>query len=522
MAQHFDSPHRGLLGTGSTVTASVPRGYGAGAGRGAVVVRFALLGIVVLAAAVRLYGLTASSFDMDEAFSVWVAQHDPSAIWSVLVRFDDHPPLFYLGLHYWRQVFGDSAFSLRLFPVLCGVLTIPVVYRLGRTIGGESVGLLSAALLAIAPLHVEWSREVRMFALEILALAVAMDGLARMLEDPDAGWTPWVAYTAGTAAALWTEYTAALFPIIATLVVAARWLTVPRPWGRALGRRWVAANLVAALFCLPLVPMLTQQIRGPNVVSWYEANLHALVDAFRLLFVGPAFVNHAAPEIYLLGVVLGVMAFLAWRDRPIWIVFASALTILPGLIIFAVALRHPIFDKRAFLWSSLPLCVVVATGLLRLMRYRALFAAVMVFVVVLNANGLWNAYREDWMQSPVRGWDRAVRHVAANVRQGDLVMVFVPYVQLAWDYYAREARLSVAEAGVPVNFGEGSRTWPALTSEDIPHIRGIASGHDRIWLVTGTYTPPTTILAALAGEFQVSSSQQVSKAITVSLYERGR
>src|SRR5579884_1244616 len=48
-------------------------------------------------------------------------------------------------------VFGKSEFSLRLPMVLFGVLTIPLLYYFGRMIGGERVGLLSAAICSLLP-----------------------------------------------------------------------------------------------------------------------------------------------------------------------------------------------------------------------------------------------------------------------------------------------------------------------------------------------------------------------------------
>lgn len=56
-------------------------------------------------------------------------------------------------------LFGDYDYCGNIMSALCGTLTIVVTFYLGKRIGGTAVGLASAFLLAISPLHLIYSRE---------------------------------------------------------------------------------------------------------------------------------------------------------------------------------------------------------------------------------------------------------------------------------------------------------------------------------------------------------------------------
>jgi hypothetical protein len=66
--------------------------------------------------------------------------------------------------------------ALQLLAALFGALTVPVAFELARRIGGRRAGLVAAGLLAVLPLHVQYSQRARVDSLCVLLAAVA--GLA--------------------------------------------------------------------------------------------------------------------------------------------------------------------------------------------------------------------------------------------------------------------------------------------------------------------------------------------------------
>jgi hypothetical protein len=121
---------------------------------------------------------------LDETFSVWLASQSVPDMLQWIVRIDQHPPLYYFLLHYWIALKGDSAYYVRLFSVLFGAGTIPIIYLIGKRMSGVVMGLAAAIFLALSPFHVYFAQETRMYTLLTFNAAAAIYALVRLLTDP--------------------------------------------------------------------------------------------------------------------------------------------------------------------------------------------------------------------------------------------------------------------------------------------------------------------------------------------------
>ena len=79
---------------------------------------------------------------------------------------------------------GLDEISLRLLPLLAGVLTVALVPLLVRRWLGNPATVVFAALLATAPMLVFFSRNARPYAVSVLLVSVAVFALARWMEAP--------------------------------------------------------------------------------------------------------------------------------------------------------------------------------------------------------------------------------------------------------------------------------------------------------------------------------------------------
>ena len=128
-----------------------------------------LCSIIALSAFLRLKGLTFQSYWDDELFSVAVS--DPSRSLFEVIRLtvkDVHPPLFQILLWLWFKCFGFTELTGRLFPAICGILAIPVIYLLGNEAQGREVGLIAALICSVNFYHLYYSQEVRSYSLFFL------------------------------------------------------------------------------------------------------------------------------------------------------------------------------------------------------------------------------------------------------------------------------------------------------------------------------------------------------------------
>lgn len=490
--------------------------------------RWLILAVTALAAGLRLYWIGIGSLDIDEAFTVWVSRHPAHGIWSLLARFDDHPALYYLVLHLWVTVTGDRVVALRLLSVLCGVLAIPLTYWVGSTIGGPALGLLTAILVALSPDNVEWSQEIRMYALETLAIVLAMGGLAWLLARQAAvarspgphRWAPperrpeeeppqpggvanaaiaWSAFVVGVAGALWTEYTALLFPLAAAVAQGYVFSTLSGADRRDFSRAWLRAYAVIGVLCVPEVGLLLRQLHSPNVVNWYFVNPYTVLI---LVLVGTGMV---------------VLGRAIWRAERHWMAFAVALWAVPVASLILVSLRHPILAPRLYFWTYVPLYLAIGAGLLRVRRRWARNVLIGALLAV-SVSGLLHHYRNDVLANGLRGWDRAAEYVASRVHPGDVIVFYVPYVQPAFDYYFQRYHRPAVEHGLPVDFGSGDTLFPPLTEEGASRVQELIAGHPRVWFVHGMQPSARAILQTLDRRGRLLDTRVVTNDLRIYLY----
>jgi 4-amino-4-deoxy-L-arabinose transferase-like glycosyltransferase len=134
-----------------------------------------VLGILVLATVLRAWNLGELSFWYDEVVTMRLAR-SPSipALFDRLFQIDaTRAPLHPLLLQGWVQIFGLSEGSARALSVLCGVVTVGLIYLSGALVFGRATGLWSAWLAALSPLLVYYSREARMYSWLVLVTSLS-------------------------------------------------------------------------------------------------------------------------------------------------------------------------------------------------------------------------------------------------------------------------------------------------------------------------------------------------------------
>ena len=114
--------------------------------------RWAVAGITLGAFALYAFRLTAPSLTGDEAFTAVFSQWSLREILRALRSTEPHPPLYYLLMHAWIALLGQSELALRFPSFIPGVLLVPLTYVLSRQGGQACAGIWAAALLGFAPL----------------------------------------------------------------------------------------------------------------------------------------------------------------------------------------------------------------------------------------------------------------------------------------------------------------------------------------------------------------------------------
>jgi hypothetical protein len=421
-------------------------------------------GLLALAALLRFYHLDGSSLWHDEG-NTWALMGRSFAEIAVAAAADIHPPLYYWLLKLWSLVFGTSAFALRSFSAVLGVLLVFLVQRIGARAAGYSgrsgqwlwFSWLAAFLAAVNPFQIYYSQEARMYMLLAVAAAGLFWALLALLQPGArrrAGVGFALLYVVCGVAGLWTHYS---FPI----VLAAAVIAYAGTWGwRRYGRRravagmnslslsparFVVLNLIVLALFLPWLPTAIER-----VLSWpkggVEVGLGAgVVLTVRTLLFGPI---RTVPEPLwpwlLAGALLPLAGIVALRRRPAPVLSFSLWLLLPVGLMFVLGLFSPAFLK--FLLVASPAWCLLAAATPGLVTHpgatgaarRSLFTNLAVGLVVVFGLGVAVAVLPGYYTDPAaRDNYRGVADflALAGDPEQDLVVLDAPGQQEAWRYY---------------------------------------------------------------------------------------
>ena len=399
--------------------------------------RWLLAGIIVLGAAIRFSTLDQQSFWLDEATTWGIVSHGLGHVLSTVPKSESTPPLYYVLAWLWGQVVGTGEVGLRSFSALCGTLTIPVMWAVGRRLASERIGLAAALVTAVNPLLFWYSQEARTYALLVLLSALSLLAFLRALEQPSGGRL--VSWGAICALTILAHYFGAF--IVAGEAV---WLLV------ALRRRGVLTGAGAAIALAPivvvgaaLVPLVIRQNDGrASFISTASGSL-----PYRLgQLVKQDILGDGQPWKALLlaiGLVLVALALVLLvtrasrpeRDGALMMLVIGAGGVLLAFVVAAVVTDY--FDTRNLLatWPALALVVAAGFGAARAGRWGA---AGLIGLVVLSLVCIANVIRDpDFQRDNWRGAVQALGKPAAAraiVADGVGAVTLAPYLHGAGAY----------------------------------------------------------------------------------------
>jgi 4-amino-4-deoxy-L-arabinose transferase-like glycosyltransferase len=345
--------------------------------------------IVVAALGLRLFELTGQSLWYDEGVSAYMTPRSFAEI-AAATSVDIHPPLYYWLLAVWAVPFGQGEAALRAFSVVLGTLMVWVTWGLGRSLAGPAVGLAAAALLAISPLAVQYSQEVRMYAQAgLLAAASSWAALAllRAVLEETASRRRLILLAVGygllAGALLYTHYYGSLVIVAQQvwvgllLLMTRRWRIVP--W-------WALGSGLAALLFLPWLPVALRQTGYYPGLGSPQSAWALVLDSVNVLSIGIAttrFAFRAGLAPFLGLAALGTLGLTGAKncaptDRPVGAQFISPVRggalflllwlLLPIAGIVILSRSRPLYEPR-FLMLVLPAwTILVGAGLIALGR----------------------------------------------------------------------------------------------------------------------------------------------------------
>jgi hypothetical protein len=175
-----------------------------------------LLLIIAVAAMMRLYGLTAFSLSNDELSALSRLQFDSySEVINEGVIPDFHPAGVQTFLYLWTGIFGFDEWVVRLPFALMGIVSVYIIFLLGRFWFSEGTGLLAAAALAVLEYPLLYSQIARPYSPGLMvALFAAYFWTKALFSDHKSvrsSWLDFLMFAIFVSACMYTHYFSFIF-----------------------------------------------------------------------------------------------------------------------------------------------------------------------------------------------------------------------------------------------------------------------------------------------------------------------
>ncbi|MEU9705626.1 glycosyltransferase family 39 protein [Streptomyces sp. NPDC047981] len=440
---------------------------------------------------------------------------------------------YYLLLHGWTAVFGDSATALRLPSALAMAGTAGCTALIGRRLFGARAGLAAGLLFALAPVVTRYAHEARPYALVVLAVTASTLLLLRALDRPESRWR-WAAYGLCVAAVGLLHMVA--LTVLAGQLVAVAWRAREE---RRIALRFGLAALAGVAVVAPVA--LLGRAQAGRQISWIpRPDVWSLVTFL--------------PQLYASALVAGAvttLAVLAWGERRAGsprpgavsgpgpglgsrpgarggLLGVSALAVLPPLLLWAVSHGDVSYFYFRYLLFTLPAWAVLAgAGLAGIARPKArgVVAAVLVALVVLtlqDQQAVRRPYAHFWHGIDFEG---AARTIETYHRPGDAVVFdrgddYWRMLDVGVRFYLRD-ELRPRDVFLATAAADRADLW----STECPDPAACLRGEQRIWLVVpGDAADPLDALPAeqaraLRARYTATGTERLT-GVTVALLVR--
>ena len=243
--------------------------------------RLAIVAFVATACAgLVFYAYSRSALWLDEALSVNVARLPLSQLQDAL-KHDGAPPLYYVALHFWTDVFGTGNVAVRSMSGVFMAGAVVATWFAARRFTGAGGAWIAAAVMLASPYAIRYATEARMYSLEMLLVASGIVVFQRAMERPTRPRLFVVALL--VALFVYTQYWSFYLLVVVGGVLA--W-TAWRGTQRDAARRVLAAVVIGSLTFIPWLPAFLYQ-RAHTGTPWGEPLLPGIPLGYTLRdFVG--------------------------------------------------------------------------------------------------------------------------------------------------------------------------------------------------------------------------------------------
>ena len=437
---------------------------------------FLMVGILLLTTLYGAYRLNDDSMWVDEVISMqrsglahYVEGTSPADVWQRTALISDQVPAYYTLLALWGNIVGTTPFALRILSLLSGVVSVAIIYQIGKNLLDNMAGIGAAVALSSSAFYMLFLHDMRTYTLLVCLIALLIWCYWLLINGRVNIWSQ-AGLVLATSAMMYSYYLSIV--IIASICLYHLiFVTKNREWWRV-----VILMGVAGLLFLPW--LLTSFSVFDDSVRNAMRTIHTTEFIPAIVRFAGAFSNQNIVLMLLL--MLFALRLNQQWSRFVWFLGISCLALM-------IALNEPFgvfVNLRYNLVIWIPLALLTGTGIACIVRSGV---PAVIVCGVLIASGLvsnFNEALEDRYDLPIRylPWDSLIEALQPYKADGD-VMTFITLIEGDdWEGVHEERVMPhyFHDSVIEPIFVEDVRNLP--DADFLRDARVAAESADRIWL----------------------------------------
>jgi len=402
--------------------------------------------VLIIGFLVRLILLN-QSFWLDEAIGTLVSKNQ--SFLQILTQFpkgDNHPPLYYLILKAWGDTFGYSEITIRMLSVIAGTLTIFIVYRICNLYEGKKVkkkflnfAFISSLLLSLAPLHIYYSQEARMYVFSGLFASMSIYFFLKSFIQNN-NLENWIFYSVSIIFLAFSDYIPIfLFPVF---FIYALFSKKDKKWWLS----YLSSNIplgILGIFWLPIFSFQSNagKIFLQTLPAWISVAGGATLKQLALFWVKFIIgrISFDNFYLYLSLIVIFSIPFLASLVSSFKgikkILLVYLWLIVPTVLAFLASFIVPAFIYFRFVFVLPAFYILLGYGI-SIIKNKSVQLVLIASILLISLYSLFLYFTNLNFQR--ENWKAAVNFVESNISDNELVVLTNPEPFAPYQWYAKD------------------------------------------------------------------------------------
>jgi mannosyltransferase len=363
-----------------------------------------------------------------------------------------------------------TAYYLRLLSVVFGILSIFLIYKIGKELFDTDTGLISALILALSVFHIQYSQEIRSYMMVVVLILLSYYLLIRLCRRPKLIY--FALYIFINTLLIYTHFLGWFILFAQNLYYLLRFkFDINRI------KPLIILNVIILTLAMPWLNILISRFFYLQTEFWVSEPTLLSIPQTILIYSG----TYTIFGIILLFLfcVLAFISFMRYKERKFMVRWSYnhenyllwLWMWIPILIPFIISVvSAPIFIIRLTIGASLAFYLIVAHGL-SLVDKKSIKVGILILIIVMSSGNIGIYYSETNKEQ----WKEATDFVESEASTGDLLIFHAGFgLDRAFNFYAKRDDLV-------------KRRFPAIGYEinknPVNELNPLLKNKENVWLI---------------------------------------